>query len=440
MGTTRELAEFAHKTSFADLPGEVVHETKRDIINVIGVSIYSAVDPSLQALFAMFDAEGGNARASVWGAGRKTTLQFAALANGYLGHLEDYDDTHFPTVIHPTSPTLPAAYAIGEAAGASGQDLIAAVALGIEVCCRAGNAVYPWHYDAGWHITGTMGVFGAAIAGAKIAGLDVDGIVRTMGIAGTQAAGVREAFGTMTKPMHAGRAAQAGVVSTLLSQQGFTSAPAILEGRRGVLEVMSSGRELSRATERLGETWEIFQNGLKPYSCGVVSHPLIDAAVALHSRAGFDVDAIESIDAYVHPLVPELMGKAEPQVGLESKFSSYHCVAIGLVDGAGFPDQFSDAKARNPKIDALRRKVKLNVDTSRAEDACKLVLHMKDGSELTEEVTHATGSPQNPLSDQRLEEKFLALATPTIGEGAAKSLLDRLWRLDEARTIAGLVP
>jgi 2-methylcitrate dehydratase PrpD len=440
VGTTRELAEFAHKTSFAALPGDVVHETKRDIINVLGVSLYSARDPSLQAMFAVFDAEGGNQRASIWGTGRKTTLQFAALANGYLGHLEDYDDTHFPTVIHPTSPTLPAAFAIGEAGGASGQDLIAAVALGIEICCRAGNAVYPWHYDAGWHITGTMGMIGAAIAGSKIAGLDVDGIVRTMGIAGTQAAGVREAFGTMTKPMHAGRAAQAGVVSTMLSQGGFTAAPAILEGRRGVFEVMSTDRELSRATEGLGETWEIFQNGLKPYSCGVVSHPLIDAAVALRSRPGFDAGAIESIDAYVHPLVPELMGKAEPQVGLESKFSSYHCVAIGLVDGAGFPEQFSDARARDPQIDALRRKVKLNIDESKAEDACRLVLHLKDGSELTEEVTHATGSPQNPLSDQRLEEKFLALATPTIGESAAKTLLDRLWHLDEAASIAGLVP
>ena len=440
MGTTRDLAEFAVNTSFTDLPREVVHETKRDIINVLGVSIYSARDPSLQAMFAMFDAEGGNGRASVWGTGRKTTLQFAALANGYLGHLEDYDDTHFPTVIHPTAPTLPGAFAIGEDSGAGGRDLITAVALGIEICCRAGNAVYPWHYDAGWHITGTMGVFGAAVACSKIAGLDVDGVVRAMGTAGTQAAGVREAFGTMTKPMHAGRAAQAGVVSTLLSKHGFTSAPAILEGRRGVFEVMSSGREPSRATDGLGETWEIFQNGLKPYSCGVVSHPLIDAAVALHSRPGFDAGAVDSIDAFVHPLVPELMGKAEPQVGLESKFSSYHCVAIGLVDGAGHPAQFSDAKATDPTLAALRRKVKLNVDHAMAEDACRLVLHMKDGSDLTEEVTHATGSPQNSLSDQRLEDKFMALATPTIGETAAKALLDRLWHLDEATTIAGLVP
>jgi 2-methylcitrate dehydratase PrpD len=440
VGITRDLAEFAVKTSFTDLPGEVVHETKRDIINVLGVSLYSARDPSLQTMFSMFDAEGGNARATVWGTGRKTTLQFAALANGYLGHLEDYDDTHFPTVIHPTSPTLPAAFAIGEAGGASGRDLITAVALGIEICCRAGNAVYPWHYDAGWHITGTMGVFGAAIAGSKIAGLDVDGTVRAMGTAGTQAAGVREAFGTMTKPMHAGRAAQAGVMATLLSQQGFTSAPEILEGRRGVFEVMSSGREPSRATEGLGDTWEIFQNGLKPFSCGVVSHPLIDAAVALRARPGFDPASVERIDAFVHPLVPELMGKAEPQVGLESKFSSYHCIAIGLIDGAGHPAQFSDAKATDPSLADLRRKVKLNVDHAMAEDACKLVLHMKDGSELTEEVTHATGSPQNPLSDQRLEEKFMALATPTIGDAAAKALLDRLWRLDEATTIAGLVP
>ena len=351
MGTTREIAEFVTKTTYESLPADVVHEAKRDIINVMGVALYAASDPSLSILLDMFDAEGGKERATIWGAGRKTTLANAALANGYTAHLEDYDDTHFPTVVHPTAPTLPAAFAIGEEAGKSGRDLLTAVALGIEVCCRICNAVYPWHYDLGWHITGTMGVFGGATAAGHIAGLDTDQLVTALGIAGTQAAGVREAFGTMTKPMHPGRAAQAGVVATLLARGGFTAATTILEGRRGVAEVMSSGRDLSRATAGLGQDWEIFQNGLKPYSCGVVSHPAIDAAIAINARPGFDPDAVESIDAYVHPLVPELMGRMEPQVGLEGKFSCAHCISVGLVDGAAYPAQFADAKVKDRSPD-----------------------------------------------------------------------------------------
>ncbi len=301
-------------------------------------------------------------------------------------------------------------------------------------------AVYPWHYDEGWHITGTMGVFGGATAAARILGFDADTIVATLGIAGTQAAGVREAFGTMTKPMHPGRAAQAGVVSALLAKRGFTSAPAIIEGRRGVAEVMSSDRDLSRLTEGVGERWEIFNNGLKPYSCGVVSHPAIDAAIALRSRPGFDANAVESIDAFVHPLVPELMGRMEPDVGLAGKFSCAHCISVGLVDGAAYPAQFADAKVVDPLLTALRRKVKYTIDPSMGEDQVLLRLTLKDGSMLEQRVEHATGSPENPMSDERLAEKFMTLATPTIGDAKAKALLDRLWHLDEAATITGLVP
>jgi 2-methylcitrate dehydratase PrpD len=440
MGATRDIAEFVARTGYADLPAAVVHEAKRDIINVLGVSLYSACDPSLQALTGMFDEEGGNERAAIWGTGRRTTLQFAALANGYTAHLEDYDDTHFPTVVHPTAPTLPAAFALGEEAGASGRDLINAVALGIEVCCRVCLAVYPWHYDEGWHITGTMGVFGGATAAARICGFDADHTVTTLGIAGTQAAGVREAFGTMTKPMHPGRAAQAGVVSALLAQRGFTAAPAIIEGRRGVAEVMSNSRDLSRLTNALGERWEIFNNGLKPYSCGVVSHAAIDASIALRSRPGFDANAIESIDAFVHPLVPELMGRMEPDVGLAGKFSCAHCISVGLVDGAAYPAQFADAKVVDPLLTSLRRKVKYTIDASMGEDQVLLRLTLKDGSVLEQRVEHATGSPENPLSDERLADKFLTLATPTIGEAKAKALLDRLWHLEDAGSITGLVP
>ena len=440
MGATRDIAEFAVKTQFEDLPGEVVHEAKRDIINVLAVSLYSARDPSLQYLLAMFNEEGSRPRATVWGANTRTSLANAALANGYTAHLEDYDDTHFPTVAHPTAPTLPAAFAIAEDCGASGRDLIAAVAIGVETVCRISLATHPWHYDLGWHITGTMGVFGGAIAASKVLGLGVGATVGALGAAGTQAAGVREAFGTMTKPMHAGRAAQAGVVSALLAQKGFTSAPAILEGRRGVMEVMSGKHDLSRITDALGERWEIFNNGLKPYSCGVVSHPAIDAAIALGKRPGFDAAAVESIEADVHHLVPELMGRMEPDVGLAGKFSCAHCISAGLVDGAAYPAQFTDARVADPVLAGLRRKVKFNVVEGMGEDQVELRLTMKDGSVLGERIEHATGSPENPLSDQRLEEKFMSLAGETLGQKDAWDLLTRLWRLEDLSNVTGLVP
>jgi 2-methylcitrate dehydratase PrpD len=203
---------------------------------------------------------------------------------------------------------------------------------------------------------------------------------------------------------------------------------------------MSTKYDLSRLTDGLGERWEIFNNGLKPYSCGVVSHAAIDAAIAIHRQPGFDPNAVESIEADVHPLVPELMGRMEPDVGLAGKFSCAHCISVGLVDGAAYPAQFADAKVVDPLLTDLRRKVKFNVVESMGEDQVELRLTMKDGSVLTQRVEHATGSPQNPLSDERLEEKFMSLAGETLGEEGAKDLLGRLWRLEDLSNVTGLVP
>jgi 2-methylcitrate dehydratase PrpD len=439
MGATEDVAKFVIGTSFKSLPANVIHEAKRDVINVMSTALYSARDPSLQILLDVFAAEGGHPRARVWGTDQRCTLQAAALANGYLGHLEDYDDTHFPTVLHPSAPAVPAAYALAEDAHLSGAELLAAVAVGIELACRISLAVHPWHYDEGWHITGTMGVFGAAIAAGKLAGLDERQLVACLGIAGTQAAGVREVFGSMTKPFHAGRAAQSGVIAALLAKGGFTSTERILEGRRGVAAVMSAESDLSRVTDGLGERWEIFNNGLKPYSCGVVNHPLIDACIELRTQPGLDLAAIQSIDAQVHPLVLELVNLPEPRVGLEGKFSVQHCVAIALREGAAFPAQYSDAKVRDAQNAELRRKVHLTRDESLAEDAAIVRIRMRDGAVFEKHVEHATGAPENPLSDERLNEKFIELVTPTLGRPASEALLNRLWRLDELPDLDGLL-
>ncbi len=437
MGATHDLAQFMAETRPADIPDAILHEAKRDVINILGVALYSSQDPSLHHLLDLFAAEGSNPRASVWGAGVRTSLQNAALANGYTSHLEDYDDTHFPTVLHPTAPTVPAAFAIAEESGASGRDFLAAVALGIEAACRLSLAVHPWHYDAGWHITGTFGVFGSAVAAGRLLGLDTDRMVTAFGIAGTQAAGVRETFGSMSKPFHAGRAAMAGVTAGLLAKSGFTSTTTILEGRRGIVAVASSDSDLSRATSGLGSRWEMTNNGLKPYSCGVVAHPIIDACVELRGE-GLDVSQISAIDVDCHPLVPELINRPEPKVGLEGKFSIQHCVAAGLIEGAAHPAQYSDATVADPRFAALRARVALHVQDGFEEEEGRVRLTMADGSTREYHVEHCTGSPKNPMSDARLADKFLALTTPSLGADRARSILDQLWHLNEAPNLPGL--
>jgi len=436
MPATQDLARYVAETFAADIPEKVIHEAKRDIINLLGTAIYSARDPSLKILLDVFAAEGGHERARIWGTQEKTTLQNAAFANGYLAHLEDYDDTHFPTVIHPSAPTVPAAFAAAEECGASGRDLVAAIALGIETACRVSMAVHPWHYDEGWHITGTMGVFGGAVAAGRLLGLDAARMTACLGVAGTQAAGVREVFGTMTKAFHPGRAAQSGLLAAMLAERGFTSTDRILEGRRGVAAVMSAESELGRVTDGLGTNWEIFNNGLKPYACGVVNHPIIDACKNLRVRV--DLGRVEAVEADVHPLVLELVNLPEPKVGLEGKFSVQHCVAIGLRNGSAYPADFSDAMVRDPELAAIRQKVRLIPNDSFGEDEATVRVVFVGGAHDVEHISHATGAPENPMSDEDLGVKFRTLAAPTLGEDKAAALLDRLWRLDSLPNLEAL--
>ena len=297
MSTTNEVSKFVLDMKFDFLHDDVIHAGKKAFINYLAVSIYSSKDPSLKIMTDLFAENTDKQLASIIGKNIKTNLENATLANGYLGHLEDFDDTHFPTIIHPSSPTFPSALALAESLEKSGKDFLLASILGIEICCRIGLAMHPSHYDQGWHITGTTGVFGSAIASAILLDLDDLQLKNCLGIAGTQAAGVREVFGTMSKPFHAGRSAQSGLLAAKLADKGFTSAINIFEGRRGFFDVLAPEYDLSILTDNLGSDWEIFQNGLKPYACGVVNHPLIDAMIRLKKENQFDTDNIKSIKA-----------------------------------------------------------------------------------------------------------------------------------------------
>ena len=441
MEPTARLAAFIVQTDRTRIPAPVLHDAKRTLINILAVSLATADDPSVGALDAWGGSEG---RASVVGRGT-TNEAHAALVNGYLAHLQDYDDTHFPTVLHPSAPIWPAVLAAAERTGASGAETLAAFAVGAEVACRIALSVHPWHYDAGWHITGTVGVFGAAAGAARLFGLDEAQTMQALGLAGTHAAGVREAFGTNAKALHAGHAAASGLRAAALVASGFSGPPAIIEGRRGFWAVLSPdghNPEPIEATADLvasGARWELQNNGLKPYANGVVSHPLQDAVIQLRNKHTIIATDVLGIEARVHPLVLELMNRTQPETGLQAKFSHQHCAAAALIDGAGHEAQFHDDKARDPQITAVRALVHATPDTTLGEDEVYVTIRMTDGRDLSTHVEHATGSPKNPMSDAHLEEKFRALATPVVGSADAEALLRAVWTLDEAGDVKALM-
>jgi 2-methylcitrate dehydratase PrpD len=320
--------------------------------------------------------------------------------------------------------------ALSEYRPVSGRDFLHALILGVEVECRIGNAVYPAHYDVGWHITGTTGVFGAAAAVGKLLGLTEQQMIWALGLAATQPVGLKEMFGTMTKSFHPGRAAQNGLTSAFLAQRGFTSSNQGIEAKAGWANTLSTKHDYSQIVDKLGETYEISLNSYKPFACGIVNHPTIDACVQLRNKYKLTAAQIESIELRVHSLVPELTGKKTPQTGLEGKFSIYFSAAVAIVEGAAGEKQFSDKLVHDPTIIGLRDRVRVTVDASIHEDQVRASITLKDGRKLEQFIEHAVGSIQNPMTDSALEAKFTDLADGVLPAARARRLMELCWRVE----------
>jgi 2-methylcitrate dehydratase PrpD len=362
----------------------------------------------------------------------------AALVNGITSHTFDFDDTHLKTVIHPAGPVASALLALAEVTHASGRALIDALVLGVDVECRIGNCMYPDHYLRGWHITGSTGTLGAAAACARLLGLDELHTAWAIGIAASQPIGIREQFGTMTKPFHPGGAARAGLTSALLAKNGFTASTKALEAPRGYCHVVSTKNDWNEITGELGRRFEISFNTYKPFACGIVIHPIIDGASQLRGQ-GVKPEDVERVELRVHPLVVELTGKKEPQDGLQGKFSFYHGFAAGLIFGRAGEGEYTDEIVAREDVVALRRKVNATVDKSIAEDAVDITVFLKDGKQTHLRVDHAIGSLKRPLSDADLEAKFHSLADPVIGAEKARALIEQCWSLSKTKDVTALV-
>ena len=272
--------------------------------------------------------------------------------------------------------------------------------------CRIGNAVYPAHYDRGWHITGTAGVFGAAAACGKLLGLSEQQMVWALGLAATQPVGLREMFGSMTKSFHPGRAAQNGLTAALLAARNFTSTEAGIEGKSGWANVLSTTRDYAQITDKLGKSYEISLNTYKPFACGIVIHPAIDACIQLRNEHRLAADQIERIDLRVHPLVLELTGKKTPRPASRANSASISRRRWRLSGVRPGMRDFSDENARNPAIVALRDRVTATVDPAIKEEQVRATIVLKDGRTLEKQIDHVVGSLERPLTDADLEAKF----------------------------------
>jgi len=421
---TRLLAAYVVHARADDLPAPVRTEACRTLLNWAGCAVGGAQQATVGIAVRALRPFSGPAQASLLGRPERTDALHAALLNGISSHVLDFDDTHLKTVIHPAGPVASAILALAETRPVSGRDFLHALVLGAEVECRIGNAVYPAHYDRGWHITGTTGVFGAAAASGRLLGLSEQQMRWAFGLAATQPVGLREMFGTMTKSFHPGRAAQNGLTAALLAKEGFTSTDVALEGRTGWAHVLSTACDYSQITRGLGDRYEILLNTYKPFACGVVLHPIIDACLRLRAEHHLTPDAIDRIDLSVHPLVLELTGKRTPQTGLEGKFSVYFAAAIAIAAGAAGVRQFTDEWVRQPAVVALRDRVTATVDPSIGEAQARAVIVMKDGRRLEKFVEHAVGSVERPLTDADLDAKVRDLCEGVLPARQTDRLID----------------
>lgn len=428
-GATRTLARYAAAIRFEDLPVPVVHEARRALVNWAGCAIGASAHETVENAWRALCPYAGAAQATLLGRRERTDILHAALVNGIASHVLDFDDTHPDVFVHPSGPVASALFALAEHRNASGREFMAAFVAGVEVECRVARAVLPSHYEAGWHVTGTAGIFGAAAACARLLKLDTARTVWALGLAATQSAGLREMFGSMAKSLHPGKAAQNGLASALMAQANFTSAESAIEGKRGFAHVLSTTVDLAQCSAGLGERYELLRNTYKPYACGLVIHPAIDACVRLRA-AGVRAADTERIDLTVHPMVMELTAKTAPRNGLEGKFSVFHSAAVALIDGAGGEAQYADARVNDPAVVALRGRVHAAADAGIALDAVRVKLTLKDGTARELEIDHCAGSVEQPMSDEQLSGKFRAQCDPVLGAQRAQAALSQLWHAD----------
>lgn len=432
------LADFVVSTGWEELSLELRHEAKRSLLNAFGCALAVSSDATVETAIDVLSPFSGAPTATLVGRRERMDAMSASFVNAVAFNLLDYDDTHLNTVIHPTAVVAAPVLAMAEQMGLSGADVILAFVLGAEVECRIGNAVSPGHYARGWHITATCGVIGAAAGVAKLLQLTPQQTWHALGIAAGQSAGLVENLPSAAKNVGVGNAARNGLFAALLAQQGYTAAPAAIEGPRGWARAMGDEPVLEELTGQLGERWEFARNTYKPYPCGIVMHAIIDACLQLREDFGLAVEDIVSVVVRGDAL---LLARGDRAVHNErdGRVSIHHCVAAALIWRAGGVREFSEACVMDPRAVAFRRKVQAELEPDLPIGAATVTVRTAAGAEHQTTVHHARGSIETPLSDEEIETKVRDAARLGSSGCDVARLSEAIWRLDRATTIGDMM-
>jgi 2-methylcitrate dehydratase PrpD len=431
-GVTERLASFVAEARSDALPPPVIHQAKRSVMNIIAAALSGCRDPAVESALATLAQFSGGQQATLLGRHERIDALSAAFLNAAAANVLDFCDTHVPTAIHPTAPILPALLALAELKPVSGRDLLGALVLGQEVACRIGLAISPSHYNRGWHITATCGVFGAAAGCGKLLGLSAAQTVWALGSAATQAAGLCECLGTPAKSVGVGNAARNGLLAALLAQQNFSGPAEPLDGAQGYFHALAEAPDLSRLTDGLDQSWEILKTSYKPYPCGFVMHAVLDCVLDWR-RANPNI-AVESVQVTGNPLLGIRTDRPRISTSGQSQVSVQHAVAAALITGKAGIAQFSQACVNDPAVAALRGKVEVRRDEKIATVASAVEIKTADGQVYKLWQGAARGSDDNPMSDADLEDKLREAA----GSYDVAPLIDAIWHLDESKDAAKL--
>ncbi len=440
------MLAFAEFVARAVPPVEARRSAARAVLDTIGVTLAGASEAAAQSVQRVIGQDSDAGPCRVIGTALRTSATDAALANGTAAHAHDYDDMCFVSLAHPSAPLVAAALAAGEVAAASGRALLDAYVVGFEIEGRLGRAMNPRHYQRGWHCTSTLGTIGAAAAAARLLALAPAAAAHALAIAASEACGLKENFGTMVKPLHAGLAARNGVLAALLAQAGMTASSAAIEGPQGLLAAMDSELPaLGACIGDLGSRWEILDTGIsvKLYPSCAATHPALDALLDLKRHEPFAADDVERIEIGVDAITPTVLLYDRPSTGLEGKFSMPYCAAAAVLDGCVGLETFAADRLNHPARAALCGRVTMYVDatldsTAPALTQARVRIRLKDGRVLAADANGARGYPDRPATGEQLAAKFLACAVRALPEARARQALEACQAIDSALDIRNL--
>ena len=444
MDVTAKIARFTTDLNYERIPADAVKTTKTAVRDCLGVALAGSREEDAKICAEIARQENAKEETGVIGQGFKTSALQAAFANGTAAHALDFDHS-FTLMGQPTAPIIPAIFALGEALGSSGRQMIEVYVAGYETTGKLAHSLRDSAHE-GWHAPSTLGSFGAAAACAKLLGLSAAQVEMALGIAASMAGGVVANFGTMTKPLHVGLGARNGVLAAKLAQNGFTANARAIEAGRGFYQVLHEGTPIHEAAiEELGQSYALLSDGIriKPYPCGGLTHQVIDSVLDFRAKHGLTAEMIEAVDVDVVQHTFDRIAFRVPETGIQGKFCMPYLVARAVIDGKIGIVTFTDSAVREANVLKLAERVRMNLDpdlkkTDLAGRPCRVTIRLKDGRTYSREAQHAKGGPEFPMTEAELNDKFFESAKHAISAESAQQALDGIGKLETLRSIRTL--